>query len=100
MGLGTGAGGDTVMRGLGVLAGDGRVACPLYIVCGWDTVDRRHLGHVVVIDTEASRRAEDGHLVTRQVDAAELLEQELRAHLATHRGLLQELLDAAVDGTR
>jgi hypothetical protein len=80
----------------GVRTASGYVQCPLYVVCGWATPDRSRLGHVVVIDTEASDRS--GKLVTHHVDAVEHVNDQLREHLADHREQLQELLAAAEGG--
>lgn len=74
----------------------GYVRCPLHAVCGWQTVDRTHLGWIVVVDGPASDAA--GELVTRRVDAVEHVNRELLDHLAgAHLEHLQLLL-AAVGG--
>jgi hypothetical protein len=75
----------------------GYVRCPLHVVCGWQVVDRTHLGWIVLVDTEASQRS--GDLRTRHVDAVEHVNTELAEHLATeHLEHLQRLLSAASGG--
>jgi hypothetical protein len=72
----------------------GYVRCPLHVVCGWQTVDRTHLGTVVVVRGVQS----SGLPRMVSVDATEHVNSLLRDHLTSHRELLRELLDAAVAG--
>jgi hypothetical protein len=71
------------------------VFCPLR-PCQWRTVDRTHLGTVVVVDGQE----EDGRPRLRTRPAVDVIQEELREHLAAeHREELQLLL-AGVDGGR
>jgi hypothetical protein len=70
--------------------------CPLR-QCDWRTVDRSHLGHVVLVNGTRPGTHEP-NLVTR--DALDVMQDELRGHLAqTHRRELQLML-AGADGGR